>query len=68
MSRDSATRPEAEEMESNELRRRQKTIELLQSWDAPGDDDEEQRKALAYLKRVLDEDRPEQRKLFPRQP
>lgn len=40
----------------------EKLLALLQSWD---DDPEEQRETLAYLQRVLDEDRLGTQKLFP---
>ncbi|HEX6608861.1 MAG TPA: hypothetical protein VF276_18320 [Chloroflexia bacterium] len=39
-------------------------IRLLQSW-RDSDDADEQRETLAYLMRVLDEDRLSERKLFP---
>jgi hypothetical protein len=41
-----------------------KAIALLESW-CESDDAEEQRETFAYLKRVLDEDRLSERKLFP---
>jgi hypothetical protein len=39
-------------------------IELLRSWKAEGDE-QEQRETLAYLKQAVDESRPGQRKHFP---
>jgi hypothetical protein len=43
---------------------RDKAIALLRSWVEEGDE-EEQRETGEYLIRALDEDRPEDRKLFP---
>jgi hypothetical protein len=47
-----------------EQKRRQGAIDLLQSWIDQGNADE-QRATYDYLTRVLDEDRPADRKLFP---
>jgi len=43
---------------------RGKVVELIQSW-IDEDDPEEQKETGEYLIRVLDEDRPSERKLFP---
>jgi len=70
--RDQATPPDQVSEEVEEERRRRQIeknrplIALLESW-AEGDDQEsvqEQREALEWLMRALDEDRPSNRKLF----
>jgi len=47
-----------------EQQKRQQSVDLLQSWIDNGDS-QEQRQTYEYLTRVLDEDRPADRKLFP---
>ena len=55
---------ETDEAQRAEQRRaNEAAIQLLRSWREG--DSEEQRETLAYLQRVLDEDRPSDRKLFP---
>ncbi len=53
-----------EHISQAERERREKAIALVQSWIDEGDE-EEQRETGEYLIRVLDEDRPSYRKLFP---
>jgi len=48
----------------NQMDRRKDAITLLQSWIDEGDE-AEQRETGTYLVRVLDEDRPSYRKLYP---
>ncbi len=61
---------DVEELDKEQERRRriernQPTIALLQSWlEDDTESEEEQRAALEWLMRVLDEDRPSYRKLF----
>jgi hypothetical protein len=52
-----------EREQTQQMRKNQAAIELLRSWRQG--DEQEQRETLAYLKRVLDEDRLSDRKLFP---
>lgn len=52
------------ERDLSEQKRRQGAVDLLQSWIDQGNPDE-QRTTYEYLTRVLDEDRPADRKLFP---
>ncbi len=48
-----------------QIQRNQAAIQLLESWCTGSEDDvREQRETLEYLKRVLDEDRLSDRKLF----
>lgn len=53
-----------EHVSQAERERREKAIALVQSWIDEGDEDE-QKETWEYLVRVLDEDRPSARKLFP---
>lgn len=50
----------------SEQARRDQAVALLQSWIDHGDANE-QRATYEYLTRVLDEDRPSDRKLFPKE-
>jgi len=52
-----------ERQQTKQMQKNQAAIELLRSWRQG--DEQEQRETLAYLKRVLDEDRLSDRKLFP---
>jgi hypothetical protein len=52
-----------EAQRQEQIRRNQAAIEMLQEWDQ--EDPEEQRVTWEFLQRVLDEDRPSFRKLFP---
>ncbi len=54
---------EREAKRQEQIRRNQAAIEMLNEW--MQEDPEEQRETLEYLMRVLDEDRPSYRKLFP---
>ena len=49
---------------TDRVQKRQAAVELLTSWLGDGDE-QEQREAWEYLRRVLDEDRLSDRKLFP---
>lgn len=57
----------AEEERQRQIEKNQAAIALLKSWLEDDDEEtvEEQRETWAYLQRVLDEDRPSYRKLFP---
>ena len=52
-----------EEQRAQQRRANEAAIQLLRLWREG--DSEEQRETLEYLQRVLDEDRPSDRKLFP---
>lgn len=58
---------EIEELErQRQIERNRPVIALLDSWLEDSDESEEdQRAALEWLMRALDEDRPSERKLFP---
>lgn len=60
------TEEEREARRQEQARQNQALIEMLNEW-AQGDDQdqEEQRETWELLKRLLDEDRPSTRKLFP---
>ncbi len=57
------TDAEREARRQEQIQRNQAALEMLDEWDQ--EDPEEQRETWEYLKRVLDEDRPSYRKLFP---
>ena len=59
---DSLSEQEREARRQEQIRRNQAALEMLENWDQ--EDPEEQRETLAFLMRVLDEDRPSYRKLF----
>jgi hypothetical protein len=58
---------EEEAVRIEQIRKNQPAIELLRSWMETKDEDDaaEQRETWEYLKKVLDEDRLSDRKLFP---
>lgn len=63
---------DAESMEAgqqaaiNQLAKNEEAIQLLRSWrESSEEDQQEQQETWEYLKRVLDEDRLSDRKLFP---
>jgi hypothetical protein len=60
------TEEEQEARRQEQIKRNQALIEMLNEW-SQGDeqDQEEQRETWELLKRLLDEDRPSYRKLFP---
>ncbi len=60
------TQEEREARRQEQIKRNQALIEMLNEW-SEGDeqDQEEQRETWELLKRLLDEDRPSYRKLFP---
>ena len=60
------TQEEREARRQEQIKRNQALIEMLDEW-SQGDeqDQEEQRETWELLKRLLDEDRPSSRKLFP---
>jgi hypothetical protein len=60
------TQEEQEARRQEQIKRNQALIEMLDEW-SQGDeqDQEEQRETWELLKRLLDEDRPSYRKLFP---
>lgn len=58
--------PDVQDARTEQIQRNQAAIQLLESWCNVGEDDaREQRETLEYLKRMLDEDRLSNRKLFP---
>jgi hypothetical protein len=60
------TKEERETRRQEQVRQNQALIDMLNEW-SQGDeqDQEEQRETWELLKRLLDEDRPSYRKLFP---
>jgi hypothetical protein len=65
MSADQKTLAEADDqIRRDQLRRNLEAIRLLDEWEREGDE-QEQQESLAYLKQVIDEHRPGQRKQFP---
>jgi hypothetical protein len=60
------TQEEREARRQEQIKQNQALIEMLNEWsEGDGHDQEEQRETWELLKRLLDEDRPSYRKLFP---